>query len=82
MKGTAYSARGTLTSSANYQRTKKYVKTAFQKQIDNVGFSFVEILSACPPNWHLAPLKCLKWVEEEMVLEFPSGEFKNVNRLE
>ena len=82
LKGTAYSARGAFTSPADYQRTKGYVKTALQKQVDNVGFNFVEILSACPPNWHLPPLKCLKWIEEEMILEFPLGEFKNVDRLE
>ena len=82
LKGTAYSARGTLTSSADYQRTKRYVKTALQKQVDNVGFSFVEILAACPPNWRLSPLKCLQWIVEEMIPEFPLGEFKNVDRLE
>lgn len=82
LKGTAFSARGSLTSSANFQRTKKCIKTALQKQIDNVGFSFVEILTACPPNWHLSPLKCLAWIEDEMTREFPLGEFKNVDRLE
>ena len=82
LKGTAYSARGAFTSPANYQHTKGYVKTALQKQIDNVGFSFVEILSACPPNWHLSPLNCLKWIEDEMILEFPLGEIKNVDHIE
>jgi len=82
LKGTAYSARAAITSSANYQHTKRYVETALQKQMDNVGFSFVEILSACPPNWHLSPLKCLQWIEEKMIPEFPLGEFKNVDHLE
>ena len=82
LKGTAYSARGAFTSPANYRRTKGYVKTALQKQIDNVGFSFVEVLSACPPNWPLPPLKCLEWIDKEMIVEFPLGEFKNVDRLE
>lgn len=49
--GTAFSARDSLTSPANYNKTKKYVKKALQKQIDSVGFTFVEILSACPPSW-------------------------------
>jgi len=78
-KGVAYSARGALNTPANYRRTRKYVKTAFQKQIDHVGLSFVEVLSACPPNWHLSPVECLGWIEENMIPEFPLGEFKNVD---
>ena len=81
-KGCSYSARGALTSPDNYQRTKKYVETAFKKQIDNVGFSFVEIISACPVNWHKPPVECLKWIEDEVLAEFPLGEFKNVDRIE
>jgi len=81
LRGVAYSARGSFTSSANYQRTKRYMKTALQKQIDNVGYSFVEILATCPPNWGLSPKDSLKWIEEKMIPEFPLGEFKNVDRI-
>ena len=82
LKGVAYSARGAFTSPADYQRTKRYIKTALKKQIDDVGFSFVEILSACPPNWRLSPLECLTWIEEKMMATFPLGEFKNVDTLD
>ena len=81
-KGVAYSARGAINTPANYQRTKGYIKTAFRKQMEGVGFSFVEVLSNCPPNWHLSPLESLKWIEEKMISEFPLGEFKNVDRIE
>ncbi len=81
LRGVAYSARGALTSAANYQRTKRYMKTALQKQIDGVGYSFLEILSTCPPNWGLSPLDSIKWIEEKMIPEFPLGEFKNVDRI-
>lgn len=81
-RGVAYSARGALTTPANYQRTKRYVKTAFQKQLGNVGLSFVEILSACPTDWHLTPVESLKWIEEKLMAEFPLGEFKNVDRID
>ena len=43
--------------------------------------SFVEVLSACPPNWHMEPLDALKWIEEKMIPEFPLGEYKNVDRI-
>jgi len=81
-RGVCYSARGALNTPANYKRTKGYIKTAFKKQIDDVGLSFVEILSACPPNWHLTPVESIKWIEEKMIPEFPLGEFKNIDRIE
>jgi len=76
MRGVAYAARGALNSPANYQRTKRYLKSAFRKQVEDAGFSFVEILLACPVNWHLTPVAAMKRIEEEMIPEFPLGEFK------
>ena len=81
-KSVVYSARGALISPTLYQKTKKYVKTAFQKQIDGAGLSFVECLAACPVNWHLTPLESLRWIEDVMMVEFPAGEFKNVDKIE
>jgi len=78
IKGVAYSARGAVNNPANYRRTLGYLKKAFRKQMDNVGFSFVEILSACPPCWHLSPLEALERIEKEVIAEFPLGEFKDV----
>ncbi|MEK7847562.1 MAG: thiamine pyrophosphate-dependent enzyme [Chloroflexota bacterium] len=82
LKGCVYAARGSVHTPANYQRTKKYLRIAVQKQIDNVGFSFVEIISACPPDWRLTPVESLRFIEERMVPEFPLGEFKNVGGIE
>ncbi|MDO8785699.1 MAG: thiamine pyrophosphate-dependent enzyme [Syntrophales bacterium] len=81
IKGAAYSARGAINNFANYQLTKKYVKSALQKQIDGVGFSFVEILVACPVNWHLEPVMAMKRLEE-VIAEYPLGEFRNVEALD
>ncbi len=81
-RGVAYAARGAVNTPANYQRTKRYLKAALQKQIDNIGLSFVEILSACPANWHRTPVECLKWIEEKMIPEYPLGEFKNADRID
>lgn len=81
-QGVAYSARGSLHTPANFRQTKKYVKTAFEKQMNNVGLSFVEILVPCPTNWHLSPIKSLKRIEEEMINEFPLGEYKSIEQIE
>ena len=82
VQGVAYAARGAANTPANYQKTKKYVKRAFQKQIDNVGFSFVEFLSACPTGWHMSPRDSIKWIGERMIPSLPLGEFKNVDSLD
>ncbi|MDY6968904.1 MAG: thiamine pyrophosphate-dependent enzyme [Spirochaetota bacterium] len=77
--GVAYSARCALTSMSDFIKTKKSVKTAFQKQIDGIGLSIVEILSACPPSMKLSPIKSIEWIKEHMINEFPLGEFKNID---
>jgi 2-oxoglutarate ferredoxin oxidoreductase subunit beta len=76
MKGVVYCARGTVHNLPNYGRTKMYLTTAFRKQMDGEGFTFVEILSACPTYWHQTPLDCLDQIGESMVPEFPLGEIK------
>lgn len=81
-KGVAYSARGSLHTPASYQRTKGYIRTAFQRQLDNVGTGFVEVITACPTNWHLTPVQSLAYIEEHVIAEFPVGEFRNVTSIE
>lgn len=79
--GVAYSARGAVNNIKNFNQTKRFLKTALQKQIDGVGFSFLEILCGCPTGWHMNPSETLRWMEEEMIPQFPLGEFKNVDHL-
>jgi len=81
IKGVAFSARGAVNNIKNFHQTKSYLKRALQKQMDGVGFSFLEILSACPTGWHMSPLESLKWMEGQMIPQFPLGEFKNVDQL-
>jgi len=82
MKGVVYSARSAVNSPANFQRTKRYAKAALQKQIDDVGFSFLEILTACVVNWHMTPVDAMTWMEEKQIAEYPLGEFKNVTSID
>jgi len=82
MKGVAFSARAAPINPAGYQRAKRFLKTAFQRQLDNIGLSFVELLSACPPNWHMTPLEAIQWMEEKMLAEYPEGVFKDVTKID
>jgi len=82
MKGTAYAARCTVHTPANQRRAKKALKAALQKQMDGIGYSIVEFLSACPVNWSMSHADCLRFIEERLIKEFPLGEFKNVDRID
>lgn len=81
MKGVAYTARSSVHSPAAYARTRKYMKKAFQKQVDNAGYSLLEIISACPPGWKMSPVDCNKRIEEIVLQEYPLGEFKDVDNV-
>lgn len=74
--GVAYTARGAVNTPANFQKTKTYLKKAFQKQMEGAGFTFVEIISACPTDWHLSPIESLGFIENTLLKEYPLGEFK------
>ncbi len=76
LEGSAYIARGSLSSPQKILQTKRYIKKAFETQIKGLGFSLVEVLSMCPTNWGLPPVKAQKWVEEHMEPQYPLGEFK------
>ena len=57
---------------------KKAIKKAFEYQIAGKGFTMVEVLSTCPTNWGLTPKESLKWLEENMIPQYPLGVFKEV----
>ena len=78
LQSPAYVARVSVHNPANINRAKKAAQRAFEVQINDQGFGFVEVLSACPTNWGLAPVKALKWIEENMIPYYPLGEFKTV----
>ncbi len=72
-----YIERTAINNPKNVIKTKAAIKKAFQNQLDNKGFSLVEILSPCPINWGLTPKESLKFVEEQMIKAFPLGIFKD-----
>lgn len=73
----AYSARGSVHNTANIAKTKKYIKNALEAQINNEGYSVVEVLSPCPTNWGLNPVDSMERIVGELIPYFPLGEFKS-----
>ena len=76
LPGVKYIERVDVGSPAGVLKTKQAIKQAFSNQIDNAGFSLVEILSPCPTYWGLSPVEAVKWVKEVMAKEFPLGRIK------
>ena len=72
-----YLERCSCNNPANVNRTKNAIKKAFQNQLDGKGFSLVEIVTGCPTNWGMDPLKSLEVIEEKMLPEYPLGVFRD-----
>jgi 2-oxoglutarate ferredoxin oxidoreductase subunit beta len=77
LPGVKYSARGALHKPGLVRKAKSYIRDAFRVQAAGLGFSIVELLSICPPNWGLTPLKAVARLEEQMMPVFPLGIFKD-----
>jgi 2-oxoglutarate ferredoxin oxidoreductase subunit beta len=45
--------------------------------MEGKGFSFVEVVSACPTNWGMTPKQALEWVESDMLPYYPIGVYKD-----
>ena len=70
-----YLARGELYDIPAVNKTKAMIKKALQNQMDGKGFSLVEILSPCPTNLHMTPVKTKEFMHTEATKYFPLGEF-------
>ena len=78
LDGPSYIARCSLADVPNIKKAKKAILQAFKNQMEGKGFSFVELLSTCPTNWHMSPVKALDFVKNEMTAQYPLGVFKEV----
>ncbi|MGQ9597838.1 MAG: thiamine pyrophosphate-dependent enzyme [Anaerolineae bacterium] len=76
LDGTAYIVRRTAYKPAEVRKLRQALKTAFQVQIAELGFSLVEVVSNCPTNWGMTPKESLRFVEERMVAYYPLGDFR------
>lgn len=75
--GSVYIERTTVNTPKNIMRTKKAISKAFRVQMANLGFSLVEILSACPTNWKMSPVDAEEWIDSTMTKIFPLKVIKD-----
>ncbi|MBR6796075.1 MAG: 2-oxoglutarate oxidoreductase [Clostridia bacterium] len=77
LEGTAFAQRVAVDSVKNVKAAKAAIRKAFEVQKNKQGFSIVEVLSTCPTNWGLSPLKAIEWLRENMIPYYPLGVYKD-----
>jgi 2-oxoglutarate/2-oxoacid ferredoxin oxidoreductase subunit beta len=76
--GTVYLERVAVDKPKNIIHTKKAIRTAFQVQLDDLGFSLIEVLSPCPTNWKMSAPKAWEWTGSVLTQTFPLGVIKDI----
>lgn len=76
MEGPVYIERTAVSTPKAVRNTKRAIKKALTLQIENKGFSLVEILSACPTYWAMSAADSLRWIDSTLAKEYPLGVFK------
>ena len=77
LDGPEYLERVAVNNVAHVRQAKKAIKKAFENQLNNKGFSLIEVISSCPTNWGMTPQKALQWVEDKMIPYYPLGVYKD-----
>lgn len=73
LDGATFITRQTVNSPKGVLATNKAMKKAFQIQLEEKGFSFIEVLSTCPTWWGRSPKEAMDWVDEQMIPQYPLG---------
>jgi 2-oxoglutarate ferredoxin oxidoreductase subunit beta len=81
LDGAAYIARVSVHNPQEVMKAKKAIRKAFEYQLDQKGFTLVEVLSTCPTNWGLTPIEALKWLEKNMIPYYRLGIKKDLEEV-
>ena len=78
----AYVARFALNSPKGVREARAGIKKAFEMQLAGKGFTFVELLTNCPTNWHLSPIDTLEYMNTNTMQYFVPGVYKDITAKE
>ena len=67
---------GCLLYTSEIRKLRKYVKNAIEAQLNNEGYSLVEVLAPCPTNWGMPIDKALAWMDKEVSAYYTLGELR------
>ncbi|MEJ2154528.1 MAG: thiamine pyrophosphate-dependent enzyme [Desulfobacteraceae bacterium] len=72
----AFITRQTVIKPKYIKKAKRAIRQAFEYQMENRCFSFVEIVSTCPTNWGMTPVDAIQWTEDTLLPYYVLGDFK------
>jgi len=78
LDGPAYIERVSVSTPGQVVQAKKAIRKAFEVQKKGLGFSLIEVVSSCPTNWGLTPVKAMEFVREKMMPYYPLGVYKDI----
>ena len=76
LPGTYNVTRQSVQNPAAVRKAKAAIRKAFENQKLKKGLSFVEILSNCNSGWKMTPVQANKWMEDNMMPNYPIGDIK------
>ena len=78
LDGPVYIERVSVDSAPNVIKAKKAIKKALECQMKGLGYSLIEVVSSCPTNWGMTPVKAMEFVREKMIPYYPLGVYKDL----
>ncbi|HUK66068.1 MAG TPA: 2-oxoacid:acceptor oxidoreductase family protein [Anaeromyxobacteraceae bacterium] len=78
LDGPVYVERVALYDAKQRVRASRAIEKALRLQMENKGFSFVEVLAECPTHLRMTASEAERWVKETMAQVFPLGVKKDV----
>ena len=77
LRAPVFIERVSVSDITHIRKARKAIFKALEIQRDQKGYAFVEILSPCPTNLKMDPLKNAEFVNESMEKEFPLGNLRD-----
>jgi 2-oxoglutarate ferredoxin oxidoreductase subunit beta len=80
LDGVKYIERTSVHTPQDVIKTKMAIKRAFKNQINNVGFSVVEVLSMCPTYTGRSVKGSIEWIKDRVLKNYPLGVLKDISK--
>ena len=75
LPGVQYAARVSVGDPGLVGKAKAAIKRAFEVQLEDQGFSIVEVLSTCPVGWGMTPTESMERLRDTVMAAYPVGTF-------
>ena len=75
LPGVQYAARVSVVDPGHVGRAKQAIRRAFEIQLEDKGFSIVEVLSTCPVGWGMTPTEAMDRLRDTVMSAYPDGTF-------